>query len=198
MWIIRGLKKGVITSPFPNKSDATIPLSLYPENTDKCVISEEMSRFGCLGCGLCNANMKRLENAIEIDKPLRFPVKKSLHIFFLDVGTCGACNREISLLKAPQYDLHRLGMFFTPTPKHADVMLVAGELTEEMIPVLKEAYELMPKPNGVIAVGSCASNDTAYRKIGEIVPLNGRIGGCPPQPLSILKALLVFAGRWEP
>ena len=192
MWLLRGLKKGILTTRFPREEDTTIPLSFYPVNYKDCPLYERMDKFRCMSCGYCGQEMHRERDSVEVKKAL--PLKRSIHIFVLDVGSCGACNREISLLAAPQYDFHRLGFFTTPTPKHADVLFVVGALTEEMKPVLKEAYSLMPDSKAVIALGVCASES---KDIEDIVPLAGRVSGCPPQPISILESLLKIAGRWN-
>ncbi len=190
MWMLRGLKKGVLTTKFPRGEVDTEP-SLRAVNVNGCPLGKD--ELTCMSCGLCE--MKPQPEKIEIKEKL--PMKSSVHIFVMDVGSCSACNREISLLKAPQYDLHRLGFFFTPTPKHADLMLVLGSPTEKMIPVLKEAYELMPEPKAVVAVGACA-NGAMGTKVEDMVKISGRISGCPPQPIELLKLLLEITGRWSP
>ncbi len=190
MWIFRGLRKGVLTTPFPDGKHDLLP-AFRPESTDTCPMGKDS--FSCLECALCG--MKESYEEIRVRRELEFG--SSVHIFMLDAGSCAACNREVSLLTAPQYDLHRLGFFFTPTPKHADVLLVMGDVTAEMEPVLKEAYELMPEPKAVLAVGACA-NGAFGKKIEEYVPVDAWLSGCPPQPIEILKALLMLTGRWKP
>lgn len=187
MWILRGLKKGVLTTKFPYGEPDT-PRSMRPVNMGKCPLGKD--EFSCLECGLCEME----ENAESLKIISEINLKKSLHIFVMDVGSCSACNRETSLLKAPQYDIHRLGFFFTPTPKHADIMLVVGMPTDGMVSVLKEAYELMPEPKIVVSVGACA-NGAFGRRVEDIVPVGAKLSGCPPQPIEILKVLLGIAGR---
>ncbi len=189
MWILRGLRKGVLTTKFPEGS-IEAPLSLEPVDVGNCPLKRD--RFSCLACGLCE--MKEGYEEVEVHSTI--PFKKSLHIFLMDVGSCAACNREISLMKAPQYDMHRLGLFLTPTPKHADVMLVVGYPTEKMVEVLREAYQLMPEPKAVISVGACA-NGSFGLSVDEVVPVDARLSGCPPQPVELLKAILGVVGRWR-
>ena len=191
MWLWRGLKKGVITTDFPKKEDESIPKSLYPIDIEKCPLCTDY--FSCFNCGLCGEMTER-DDFCELKREL--PFKKSVHIFSIDVGSCSACNREIALLTAPQYDIHRLGFFFTPTPKHADILLVLGLPTKEMIPILKEAYELMPSPKYVISTGGCA-NGVLGNAVSNYIPVDARISGCPPQPISVLRLLLKITGRWE-
>ena len=81
---------------------------------------------------------------------------RSLHIRTLDTGSCAACESEIRLLAAPHYDLHRLGFFFTPTPRHADLLLVTGPAVRASDVALRKAYEATPDPKVVVATGACA------------------------------------------
>ncbi len=178
MWLAKGLKRGVLTTKFPEGEDESIPKSLYDKNC----------KFSCFNT--CIGECEERDDEVEVRR--KIPFKKSVHIFVLDVGSCSACNREISLLNAPQYDLHRLGFFFTSVPRHADILLVIGEPTERMIPVLKEAYKQMPEPKLVITAGACANE-----RIEKILRVDTRVSGCPPQPLSILKSLLMLTGRWN-
>ncbi len=189
MWMLRGLKKGVLTTEFPyGEFDAS--KSNRPVDTGKCPFG--MNELSCLECGLCDM----VENDEKIEIFSEINLGRSLHLFVMDVGSCSACNREVSLLTSPHYDIHRLGFFFTPTPKHADIMLVLGTPTEEMVPVLREAYELMPEPKMVVSVGACA-NGALGKRVEDIVPVGARLSGCPPQPIEILKVLLGVAGRWK-
>ena len=198
MWIIRGLKKGVITSRYPEKSSEEelppmVPLSTPGECPFGALRDGRLDGSRCLYCRLCDAEFGRKEEMALIERPL--PFRKSLHVFFLDAGTCHACNREVAQLQSPYYDIHRLGIFFTPTPKHADVLLVAGCPTDEMIPVLKEAYEVMPDPKRVLVMGSCAQGGLCGRRVENSIPVDGRINGCPPAPVNIIEGLLKTAGR---
>ncbi|WP_457742849.1 NADH-quinone oxidoreductase subunit B family protein [Thermococcus sp.] len=197
MWIIRGLKKGVLTSEYPKSvSEEELPFSFpltVPENCPfGAVENREINYRRCINCRLCRAEFGPKAGLSEVNEPLNF--KRSIHVFFLDVGTCHACNREINLLHSPIYDVHRLGIFFTPTPKHADVLLVAGCPTDGMIPVLREAYELMPEPKRVLVIGS-ENSALCDRRVEDFIPVHGRVPGCPPSPVQILEGLLKVAGR---
>jgi Ni,Fe-hydrogenase III small subunit len=120
----------------------------------------------------------------------------------VDAGACGACLSEIEQANKPHYNMHRLGFFVTPTPRTADVLLVAGPLTDSMRSPLRRAYEAMPEPRRVIAVGTCAVSGgvfgpsfTCGAGIAEVVPVDVAVPGCPPPPLAILHALLVVVER---
>lgn len=130
---------------------------------------------------------------------------RSLHIRHIDAGSCNACESEVKLLNNPYYDIQRLGMFFTPSPRHADLLLVTGTLTRAMEDPLRQTYAAMPDPRLVVAAGACASSggvfgSSAYSRsgIGEIVPVDVFIPGCPPSPLTLIHGLLLALGRAEP
>lgn len=130
---------------------------------------------------------------------------RSLHILVVDTGDCGACLNEVKQLNNPYYNMHRLGFFFTPSPRHADVLLVLGALTEHMRLPLRKAYDAMPTPKRVVAVGACAlsggifgSNFMCAGGVGEFLPVDVEVPGNPPPPLAILHGLLVAAGRKPP
>jgi Ni,Fe-hydrogenase III small subunit len=130
------------------------------------------------------------------------PFKRSLHVRYLDSGACGACMGEVGLLDSPRYNFHRLGIFFTPTPRKADLLLVAGPVTENMRAALVAAYEAMPEPKIVVAMGVCAIDGGVFGRTFAVcggaeaaVPVDVVIPGCPPPPLAVIHGLLVATGR---
>jgi len=101
--------------------------------------------------------------------------------------------------------MHRLGFFLTPTPRTADVLLLAGPLTEHMRHPLTRVYDAMPTPKRVIAVGTCAISGGPFGPsfasnsgVTEVVPVDVFVPGCPPPPLAIIHALLLLVGRTVP
>jgi Ni,Fe-hydrogenase III small subunit/ferredoxin-like protein FixX len=127
---------------------------------------------------------------------------RSLHIRVVDAGACGACLSEIEQINKPYYNIHRLGFFITPTPRDADVLLVAGPVTDHMRMPLKKAYDAMPTPKGVVAVGACALSGGVFGPsfasgagVSELIPADIMIPGCPPPPLAIIHGLLVMVER---
>ena len=127
---------------------------------------------------------------------------RSLHIRHVDAGSCNACESEVKLLTSPYYDIHRLGLFFTPSPRHADLLLVTGAITRAMVEPLRRTYEAMPDPRLVVAVGACACGGgvfgaSAYT-IGDlsgILPVDAWIPGYPPTPLALIEGLLLAIDR---
>jgi Ni,Fe-hydrogenase III small subunit len=101
--------------------------------------------------------------------------------------------------------MHRLGFFITPTPRHADVLLVVGPVTDQMRFALKKVYEAMPTPKRVVAVGACALSGGVFAEsfvcangVADVLPVDLEVPGNPPPPLAILHGLLVAVGRKPP
>jgi Ni,Fe-hydrogenase III small subunit len=133
------------------------------------------------------------------------PFQRSINILVVDAGDCGACLNEIKQLNNPYYNMHRLGLFITPTPRHADVLLVVGPGTDHMRVALKRIYDAMPTPKRVVAVGACALSGGVFAKsfvcakgVAELLPVDVQVPGNPPPPLAILHGLLVAVGRKPP
>lgn len=129
---------------------------------------------------------------------------RSLHIRHVDAGSCNACESEIKLLTSPYYDLHRLGLFFTPSPRHADLLLVTGPITRAMEGPLRRTYEAMPDPRLVVAVGACPCSGGVFGpspyvrgSLQEVLPIDVFIPGCPPSPLALIHGLLLAINRAE-
>ncbi len=130
---------------------------------------------------------------------------RSLHIRYLDAGACGACMSEARQLDNPYYNMHRLGFFMTPSPRHADILLVAGPVTDAMVLPLQKTYEAMPAPKRVVAIGVCALSGGVFGRtfasqggVAGIIPVDVMVPGCPPPPLAILHGLLVAVQRKPP
>jgi len=128
---------------------------------------------------------------------------RSLHIRTVDTGSCAVCESEIRMLGAPHYDLHRLGFFFTPAPRHADLLLVTGPAVRASDTLLLKTVDATPDPKAVIAVGACAlggiyeEDELVHGSVDTVVAVDVSVPGCPPSPLALLQGLLVAVGRLE-
>lgn len=130
---------------------------------------------------------------------------RSLHIRFIDAGACGACMSEARQLNNPYYNMHRLGFFITPTPRSADILLVAGPVSDAMRLPLRKAYEAMPTPKRVMVIGACGIGGGVFGPsfaacggVSDVIPVDVVVPGCPPPPLAILHGLLVVVERKPP
>jgi Ni,Fe-hydrogenase III small subunit/ferredoxin len=129
-------------------------------------------------------------------------LRRSVHLRHVDTGSDGSDEWEIEALTNPVYDLHRLGIFFTASPRHADILLVTGIGAAGMVEPLRRTLEAMPKPTVVIAVGTDAVSGgligggyTGGEGVGEFVPVDVWVPGAPASPFSVLHGILLALGR---
>lgn len=107
------------------------------------------------------------------------------------------CAVEMMQSSMPRYDVERFGFAPRGSPRHSDVMIVAGTLTNKMAPALRKVYDQMPDPRYVISMGSCANGGGYYhysysvvRGCDRIVPVDVYVPGCPPSAEALLYGIL--------
>src|SRR5947199_10697743 len=159
------LRTGIVTEPAPARSDV--------ERVGARLAGEIHRRFG-----------------------------RSLAIREVDAGSCNGCELEIAALTGPHYDLERFGLHIVASPRHADCLLVTGPVTRNMAEALLRTWEATPHPKLVIAVGDCARDGRIFRGsyanvggVGDVVPVDAVVPGCPPSPVAILAGILDVIGR---
>ena len=130
---------------------------------------------------------------------------RSLHVRHLDAGSCNGCDWEMNALLNPYHDVQRFGVDFVASPRHADVLLVTGTMTRNLEEAAVRTYEAMPEPRMVVAVGACAIGGGLFAGsyagrdgIGEVLPVDVHIPGCPPRPEALIHGLLLAMDRWVP
>ena len=107
------------------------------------------------------------------------------------------CAIEMMAVGAGRYDLARFGMeVFRASPRQADLMIVAGRVSQKMAPVVRQIYDQMAGPKWVIAMGACASSGGMFNNyaivqgVDHIVPVDIYLPGCPPRPEALMDAIL--------
>ena len=140
------------------------------------------------------ARLRREAGLERGDPPL------SLALRHVDAGSCNGCEHELGLATTPGYDLARFGLDLVASPRHADILLVTGPVTTRMATALRIAYDAMPEPRLVAALGDCAlgcgilaDRTQIVGALEDVLPVDIRIPGCPPTPeasaLRLLAAL---------
>jgi len=134
---------------------------------------------------------------IKIDRVVDRVFGRSLRIRQVDAGSCNACEWECTALTNPIYDIQRFGIDFVASPRHADMLLVTGPISRQMALALKKTYEATPEPKLVVACGDCTIDGGVFRGsyavtngVGNIIPVDCYIKGCPPTPNKILSGIL--------
>ncbi len=141
-------------------------------------------------------DLRRLRRDVALPRP---HPGRSLTIRHVDAGSCNGCEHELTLTACPYYDLQRFGIGVVASPRHADVLLVTGPVTVRMRTPLLVAYNAMPEPRRVAALGDCAlgcgllgSPEEMVGAVDQVLPVDLRISGCPPTPAEIAEGLLAL------
>jgi len=142
------------------------------------------------------------ELAQRLDGAARRRLGRSLAIREVDAGSCNACELEIHAINNVLYDLERFGLRFVASPRHADVLLITGPVTQNMRVALERTYAATPDPKWVVAVGNCARDGGVFAAssacvggVSRVVPVDLHIAGCPPTPQALLGGLLALVEK---
>ena len=129
-------------------------------------------------------------------------LRRSVHIRHVDAGSDGSDEWEVQALLNPVYDVHRLGIFFTASPRHADILLVTGVGAAGMAAPLRRTREAMPDPVVVIAAGTDAISGGLFGDgyssgggVGDLVDVDVWVPGAPASPFSLLQGILLALDR---
>jgi Ni,Fe-hydrogenase III small subunit len=135
--------------------------------------------------------------ATQLSEEILQLLGRALAIRHVDAGSCNGCELEIHALNNPYYNLEGLGIKFVASPRHADLLLVTGPVSRNMEEALRRTYEAMPEPKLVVAIGDCGctggifgENYASRGAVSSVLPVDVAVPGCPPQPATILQAIL--------
>lgn len=138
----------------------------------------------------------------KTQKTIQRLLNRSLSIREVDAGSCNGCEQEIVALNNPVHDIERFGIHFVASPRHADMLLVTGPVTQNMNLALLKTYQAMPEPRVVVAVGACGisggifgENYASLGGVDRVLPVDVYIPGCPPRPQALLHGILMAVGR---
>lgn len=122
---------------------------------------------------------------------------RALVIRHVDAGSCNGCELEIHALNNPYYNLEAMGIKFSASPRHADLLLVTGPVARNMEVALRRAYDATPEPRLVVAVGDCGCTGGGFGesyascgRVSNVIPVDVAIPGCPPTPLQLMQGIL--------
>src|ERR1700733_2594983 len=136
---------------------------------------------------------------------IRAVLGRALCIRHIDAGSCNGCELEIQALHNPIYNLEGLGIRFVASPRHADLLLVTGPVSNNMVIALRRTYEATPEPKLVVALGDCGCTGGIFGesyascgRVSNVIPVDVAVPGCPPTPTRILQGILTAIARSFP
>jgi NADH-quinone oxidoreductase subunit B len=135
----------------------------------------------------------------QLDKLVNWARRSSLWPATFGLACCAI---EMMATTMPRHDLARFGMErFSASPRQADLMIVAGRVSQKMAPVLRLIYDQMAEPKWVISMGACASSGGVFNNyalvqgVDQIVPVDIYVPGCPPRPEMLIDGIMLLHER---
>lgn len=135
----------------------------------------------------------------RLDKLVNWARKSSLWPMTFGLACCAI---EMMATTMPRHDLARFGMeAFRASPRQADLMIVAGRVSQKMAPILRQVYDQMTEPKWVISMGACASTSGVFNNyalvqgVDQLVPVDIYVPGCPPRPEMLIDGIMLLHER---
>jgi NADH-quinone oxidoreductase B subunit len=139
-----------------------------------------------------------LPGVLQVPADLLLAASRKSSLWPLTFGLA-CCAIEMIATYMSHYDLDRFGIVPWPSPRQADVMIVAGTVTKKMAPAVKLLYEQMPNPKWVISMGACATNGGPYTRydrvvqgVDKLIPVDVYVPGCPPRPEALMDSFIAL------
>lgn len=136
-----------------------------------------------------------------LQKVKNFVRSKSIHVAYVDVGSCNGCDIEVLACLSPRYDIEQYGIYVHNNPREADILLVIGAFTPGWEEKLHGLWDKIPDPKVAIAIGNCPISGCVFNRphslidppVAKHIPIAAQVPGCPPRPTEILSAVLAVA-----
>ena len=180
--------------PWTPKRDHKLSIPLIPTSNDNWETSDSLSSGNVPAQSLLQKSGAPGVITAKIDQLLSLARTSSLWPLTFGLACCAI---EMMSTYMGHHDLDRFGVTPWPSPRQADVMIVAGTVVKKMAKPIQLLYEQMPEPKWVIAMGSCATNGGPYYRsysvvmgVDHIIPVDVYVPGCPPRPEALMEGIL--------
>ena len=179
-----------------------VPVEVVPQVSPKRGVEIEAERLRPVQVEPGHALYRQvLPGILQVPADLVIAAARKSSLWPMTFGLA-CCAIEMIASYMSHYDMDRFGIVPWPSPRQADVMIVAGTVTKKMAPAVKLLYEQMPNPKWVISMGACATNGGPYTRydrvlqgVDKIIPVDVYVPGCPPRPEALMDGFIALQNK---